>query len=894
MRAFGGSPRRNTARLLARFFRKLRLEALEDRTAPSATQDTTYVTIDYGSYASRDILVQFWDTSKDWTGQSLQQGTTIVQKYDVSPGLYKVQLSEYVSVSDAIQGYLWDYRVATAEPDYYLTTASVPNDSQYSQQWALGNSGNGIDAQDAWNTTTGSRKTIVAVMDTGADYNHQDLYENIWINQAEIPASRMKNLIDVDGDGLITFVDLNDPRNQGKGKITDVNGDGRIDAADILSPMQKDSSGNDTGYGGWADGVSEDGSGYVDDLVGWNFVANNNQPYDDNGHGTHVSGIIGAQGNNSVGVAGVDWSVSLMELKFMDSSGHGSISSYVNALNFAVKHGAKISNNSWAGGATSALFDALNSARNQGVIIIAAAGNYGANSDSSPVYPADYNLDNIISVAATDSSGNLPSWSDYGANSVDLAAPGVDILSTLPNNSYGTESGTSMATPFVTGVVALVWTQHPTWSYSQVIKQVLGSVDTSSALQGKTVTGGRLDAAKAVGATNTSSDKTAPSVASITTSGSSSNSVNKIVVTFNESIDPYSVSTGAVTLTDPSGKAITIKSITPESGTNNTKWDITFAEQTTTGSYTLKLGTAIKDLAGNKLSAYTGTFTIGSSYTYSNTTKTAIPDQGKTSSSINVNLDGTVYSITVTVNISHTYDSDLYIHLQAPDGTDITLVYRSGGSGDNYTNTTFDDNAKQSIRTGTAPFSGSYQPLSQLSNFKGHSAKGTWKLWVEDLSAGDTGTLNSWSITITTSSGTTTVQSASVDQSSTGSTASTSTTSSGSTGTTTSSSTGATTASTGSGGSQPNSGGSGGSQYTTRGDHSTTPSTARQLTSSSGNTASDQSTTTHSGTTSGTGTTTAASVQDTTVVRDNRSAQTGSSGSSSGSTSTDTNDIDNV
>jgi subtilisin family serine protease/subtilisin-like proprotein convertase family protein len=873
MRPLRGSPSRDYARRLARAFRKLRLEALEDRTAPSAAQ-ATYLSIDYGSYASQDILVQFWDTSKDWTGLSLQQGTTIVQKYDFVPGLYKVQLSSRVSVSDAIQGYDYDYRVEFAETDYYLTTSSVPNDPQYSQQWGLSNSSNGINAQDAWNVTTGSRRTIVAVMDTGADYDHQDLYKNIWINQAEIPASRRKNLIDVDGDGVITFADLNDPRNQGKGKITDVNGDGRIDAADILAPMQKDANGNDTGYGGWADGISEDHSGYVDDLVGWNFIANNNKPLDDNGHGTHVSGIIGAQGNNGVGVSGVDWSVSLMECKFMDSTGHGSISTYISALNYAIAHGAKITNNSWAGGGTTALLDALNSARNQGVIIVAAAGNYGMNSDSSPIYPADYNLDNIVSVAATDSSGNLASWSNYGATSVDLAAPGVDIFSTLPNNSYGLDSGTSMAAPFVTGVVALVWTKNPTWSYSQVIKQVLGSVDTSTALHGKTVTGGRLDAARALGAINTSTDRTAPSVVSATATGSVNNSLNKVVLTFSESIDPNSVTTGSVTLTDPSGKTITIKSITAEAGSNNKKWDITFAEQTAAGTYTLKLANTIKDLAGNRLTAYTATFKINTSYTYSNTTKTAIPDNGKTSSSINVNLGGTVYSITVTVNITHQYDSDLYIHLQAPDGTDITLVYRSGGSGQNFTNTTFDDSATKSILNGTAPFTGSYQPLSQLANFRGHTAKGTWKLWVEDLVSGKTGTLNSWSISIKTSTGTTTVTSASVTQEST------STVSSGST------STDASTAGASAGGSQP--GGSSGSG-TGGGDRTNRASTASFLAGNTGTSSTGQGRSQQSGTT---GTTTSTVADDSTLVQDNRSTRTGSV--TGGNTSTDADSTDTV
>jgi len=391
-----------------------------------------------------------------------------------------------------------------------LGVSSVsPNDPSFGSQWDLNNTGQSggtagadIHATQAWTVTSGSAKTVVAVIDTGVDYNHPDLYQNIWINQQEIPLSRLRNLTDVDGDGLITFHDLNNPINQGVGKITDVNGDGRIDAADILSPMRLDSHGNDTGLGGWAHHSTQDGdTAHPDDLIGWNFVNNTNNPFDDNGHGTHVSGTIGAMGNDGVGVTGINWSVSIMALKFLNASGSGYDSNAINALNYSVVHGATISNNSWGGASYDPnLLAAIQTAQAHGDIFVAAAGNNGQNLDASPSYPASFNLDNVVVVAATDRNDQLASFSNYGAGSVSLAAPGVEILSTTPNNTYSWYSGTSMATPHVTGVLALLRSQNPTWSYGQLINQVLSTVDPLPGLQGITKTGGRLDAAAALGA----------------------------------------------------------------------------------------------------------------------------------------------------------------------------------------------------------------------------------------------------------------------------------------------------------------------------------------------------------------------------------------------------------
>src|SRR5262249_45691722 len=213
-----------------------------------------------------------------------------------------------------------------------------------------------------------------------------DLYLNVWINQQEIPSGIKVNPTDTDGDGLITFYDLNNAVNQGAGKITDLNGNGRIDAGDLLNNAS-----------GWENGVDDDGDGKVDDLVGWNFVNNTNDPFDDNGHGTHVSGTIGAMTDNATGVAGINWHVEIAAFKFLNSSGSGSISAAQGALDLSVAKGVRVTNNSWGGGGFSQSFlNSLNAAAAAGDVFVAAAGNAGSNNDVTPSYPASYAAPNIL------------------------------------------------------------------------------------------------------------------------------------------------------------------------------------------------------------------------------------------------------------------------------------------------------------------------------------------------------------------------------------------------------------------------------------------------------------------------------------------------------------------
>ena len=393
----------------------------------------------------------------------------------------------------------------------------VPNDPDFSLQNNLDNTGqNGgtvgadIHATAAWDVTTGSNSVVIAEMDTGIDYTHPDLYQNIWINQAEIPKSRLKNLVDVNGDGLITFADLNNPINQGMGKIMPRPGNttGLITAADILAPMQLDANGNDTGLGGWAHGSTQDGdTAHPDDLIGWNFAAasaaNNyqgtNNPMDDNGHGTEVAGIMGATGNNGSGVAGVAWQTQIMAVKFMDASGNGDITHLHQGVELLRRStGPRLPITVGAVAANDpTLYAAIQNAQAAGQIFVVAASNDAVNLDVTPEYPASFKLANIVSVASTDRVDALAGYSNYGTT-VSIAAPGENIYTTEMGGNYGSDSGTSMATPEVTGALALVWGEHPTWTYAQVIAQVLDTADQAPYLKGK-ILSGRLDVAAAVG-----------------------------------------------------------------------------------------------------------------------------------------------------------------------------------------------------------------------------------------------------------------------------------------------------------------------------------------------------------------------------------------------------------
>lgn len=491
-------------------------------------------------------------------------------------------------------------------PSAKPSLAAIPNDSRFTEQWGLQGTGTGavdIGATRAWDVTTGSTRANVAVLDTGVDYTHPDLYRNIWLNQGEIPTSTRARLIDTNGDGLITFIDLNDDRNQGAGKISDLNRNGYIDAGDVLKPIEQ---------GGWADGISNDGDQYVDDLVGWNFVSNTNDPFDDHGHGTHVSGIIGAEGNNSLGVSGVAWSVPIMGLKIFDARAVGDTSWAVKAVDYAATHGAKVINVSWILASFSTnLAGAISRAEQNGVVIVAAAGNNGQNIDVSPTYPANSNATNVMTVAALDIYGKLASYSNFGVVNVDIAAPGSNILSTNPGKSYGYRTGSSMAAPFVSGVVALVWASHPTWSYKQVISQVLNTATRRDSLIDQIAGGRIINAAAAVGVAQPLTASSPPKVMTAVAAGPTPRILTSFRITFDRPMSFSSLTRNSVSLTLPNGQQVTATNIKDVAGSAGKSFDLIFPLQSRTGSYQLQISNVAKDLSGLTMAEYSHTVALG-------------------------------------------------------------------------------------------------------------------------------------------------------------------------------------------------------------------------------------------------------------------------------------------
>lgn len=337
-----------------------------------------------------------------------------------------------------------------SEPNYIYRAIGKramyePQDPDFGKLWGLKNTGtndpnsrSGVSGADisaiaAWGVERGSRSVKVAVIDTGIDYNHSDLVEQMWVNEAE------KN-----------------------GK----------------------------------EGVDDDGNGFIDDIHGYDFANNDGDPLDGHGHGTHCAGTIGATHNNDIGVAGVMENVTLVALKFLTDSGSGSTEGAIKSIDYATKLNVDIMSNSWGGGGYSqALKEAIERAAEQGIVFVAAAGNSSTNNDTKPHYPSNYEVNNVISVAASDSGDELASFSCYGAKTVHIAAPGKNILSTVKGNKYAVYSGTSMATPHVSGALGLLVSKEGRMDLLELRNRLMATSDSVRSLRRKVIPGsGRMNA----------------------------------------------------------------------------------------------------------------------------------------------------------------------------------------------------------------------------------------------------------------------------------------------------------------------------------------------------------------------------------------------------------------
>lgn len=327
-------------------------------------------------------------------------------------------------------------------------SSAAPQDPLYGKLWGLHNTGSNepdksgnisttpgvagadIDAEKAWGITRGSKNVVIAVIDTGIDYEHPDLKNNMWVNEKEIPGNR----------------------------------------------------------------IDDDQNGYIDDVYGWNAESDNGNIMDGNSHGTHCAGTIGAEHNNGIGVAGVMADVSLMGVKFLSDDGSGSLADAVEAIDYATKMNVDIMSNSWGGGGFSqALFDVISAAKDKGIVFTAAAGNESSNNDARPSYPATYNVDNIISVASHTAQDSLSSFSCYGRRTVHVAAPGSNVLSSVPRGEYKVYSGTSMATPHVSGVVGLLLSETGRLPVLEVRNRLMETSVPGAAYRRTVASGGRVN-----------------------------------------------------------------------------------------------------------------------------------------------------------------------------------------------------------------------------------------------------------------------------------------------------------------------------------------------------------------------------------------------------------------
>ena len=562
--------------------------------------------------------------------------------------------------------------VKYAEPNYVIKAIGTPDDPDFISLWAMNNTGHGggtvdadIDAVEAWNITTGDASLIIGVIDTGIDYNHPDLQGNIWINPNEI-------------------------------------------------------AGNS---------IDDDGNGVIDDVHGFSAVNNNGDPMDINGHGTHVSGTIGAKGHNGVGVAGVNWDVSIIGCQFLDAGGSGSTEGAIACIDYLTNlkqnYGVdiKATNNSWGGGGFSqALKDSIESAGDAGILFFAAAGNSASDNDVSPSYPASYDSDAVMAIASTDRNDNMSSFSQWGQRSVDMGAPGSSILSTTPGNSYDTYSGTSMATPHMTGAAALVWSINPDLTRGEMKQLLMDSGDFNADLSGKTVGGTRLNLATAL-------DMADPSPSYRFTVTPASQTIEAgMAASYDFGLGSVAGWDGFVELSvavSPSLEGVSLSTDIVTAGDSFTA-DITTSAATPWGDYTITVSGNDGIIEKSKTVSLAVLPQGIADYTYRNDNAKDIPDDNSSGIVSRIEVTDTlqVFGVSADVDITHTWSGDLIVKLTSPQGTETVLHNLAGGSEDDIVKSW------------------------ELTDFNGEMTAGTWILSVSDNVGADVGTLNHWGMVV--------------------------------------------------------------------------------------------------------------------------------------------------
>ena len=634
----------------------------------SVTASSDSIIVKYKSNATKEMRKQARSLVKakitDLNKDELDDSYTSL----LSGRLAKFKVSG-MSTKDAIALLKSHQAIEYVEPDYQVSIARTPDDPRFDELWGLNNDGQtggtadaDIDAVEAWDISTGSRDVVVGVIDTGIDYSHSDLASNMWVNSSEIPG----------------------------------------------------------------DGIDNDGNGFIDDVHGINAITDSGDPMDDEGHGTHVSGTIGASGGNGIGVVGVNHEVSLVGCKFLDAAGSGSTSDAIKCIDYMVSLknsgvNLRVLNNSWGGGGYSqALADAIASSEAADLLFVAAAGNDTIDNDVNPHYPSNYENASVLSVASTDQTDGISWFSHYGLTSVDMGAPGSAILSTTPGESYASYSGTSMATPHVAGAAALVLSINPELSTQELKDLLMNSGDANAALQGVTVAGTRLNVNQAlIDADPTPGFKiSADPLTQQIEAGQATNytfTIGSIAEWDEEVTLELSTTLGGAYLSSLTARPGDEVMLNVETDTN-TQW----------GEYELTVTATAGDIVKEQ-SVKLMVQPVGlNDFTYSSNTSVDIPDNSPVGavSVINVPDDLTVFGTTAGVDISHTYSGDLVVKLVSAQGTQVTLQSNVGGSNDDI------------VRSFTSE------------SFNGEVATGDWTLQVEDTAAADTGTINGWSLTL--------------------------------------------------------------------------------------------------------------------------------------------------